>query len=99
MSTVVRMECFCRSIRFKAGNVRSRVSRPDAESRAAGRLKLRQLLHCPEQVARLRQNRILENRLISDERVSRCHALHRSIEMMKELVGDSRGDLRAVSPA
>src|SRR5580700_3038643 len=62
-------------------------------------LKLRQLLHCPEQVARLRQNRVLKNRLISDESVRSGYALHRSIEVMKELIGDSRCDLRAVSPA
>src|ERR1700689_4154153 len=67
------------------------------EKRAA--LILRKLRHCPVQILRLWQNLVLQDRLIGDEGVLRGYALHRSIQLVEQLVGDARRDLGPIAPA
>src|SRR5580698_5380605 len=62
-------------------------------------LELCQFFHRPKQIARLRQNGVLQNRLIGDEGVSRGNSLYRRIQMMEQLVGNAGCDFGAVSPA
>ncbi len=61
-------------------------------------LVLGQLFHRTEQVVRLRQDGILENRLVGHECVGRSYAADRRIEMIEELIGNASRDLRAVAP-
>ena len=60
---------------------------------------LPQLNDRPVQILRLGQDRIFQDRLIGNKGVHRRDPLHRGIEVVEELIGDARGDLRAVAPA
>ncbi len=60
---------------------------------------LRQFLHHPEQVGDLGQDGILQNWLIGNEGVQGGYAPHGRIQVLEQLIGDARRDLRAVAPA
>src|SRR5579871_56787 len=62
-------------------------------------LILRQLLHGQEQVVRLRQDRVFEDGLIGDESVGGGYPAHGSVQLIKKLIGNARGNLSAVTPA
>src|ERR1035438_1896145 len=47
---------------------------------------------------RLRQDGILEDRLICHEGIQRADALDRGVKFIEKLVGDARSDFGAVSP-
>src|SRR6266700_240825 len=65
---------------------------------ARAALERMQQAHRLSEIFYLRQDEILEIGGVAHERVGRRHALHGGVEPGKALVGDSRGDLRAVAP-
>ena len=40
-----------------------------------------------------------KHRLVRHEGIRRGHAANRRVEIFEELIGDTRGDLRAIAPA
>ena len=60
--------------------------------------ELREFLHRPKQIADLGQDGVFKNWLVGHKRVGGSDALNGCIQMMEELVGDTRGNLCAVSP-
>ena len=50
------------------------------------------------QVVHLRQDRVLQLRMISDPGIERANAAHRRVQLVEEFIGDARGDLRAIAP-
>ncbi len=52
-----------------------------------------------QNVLRLRQNRVFQLRLVGDKGVHRADAPHRRVKIVEQLIGDARGNLRAVAPA
>jgi hypothetical protein len=72
---------------------------PALPNRACENLVLRQLFHGLEQVCGLRQDGIFQVRVVGDEDVHGGNPPNRGIKMLEELVGDSGGDFRAISPA
>src|SRR5712692_572387 len=59
---------------------------------------LRQFLHGAEQIIRLRQDGVFENRLVGYKRVGGGDAAHWSVKLIEELIGDAGGNLRAIAP-
>ena len=70
----------------------------EAEERFTAPSIPRELANTVADVLDLRKDRILERRRVSDLGVQRCHASHRTVEPLEELVDDTGGDLRAESP-
>ncbi len=58
----------------------------------------REIANCPDNIRRLRQDRVLERRVIRAERVRRGHAPHRSVQLAEKFVRNARCDFRAVAP-
>ena len=57
-----------------------------------------QLAHGRREILHLRQNEVFEVWRIPDEGVGGRHPLHRRVEPRETVIGDVRGDLRAISP-
>ena len=71
---------------------------PDPESRRPGSRIPAHTCLCLDRlqdVARARQDPLLEDRGIGDRAIERRDALHRRVEVVEQLVGDARGDLGA----
>src|SRR5712664_4228286 len=60
---------------------------------------LQELLHRRGDMTRLRENHVLELRLIGAERIHGGHALHGGVQFFEQLIGDARCDFRPVAPA
>src|SRR5207302_1456493 len=58
-----------------------------------------QLQHRAIQIFWLRQDDVLQHRLIRHEYVFRSDAAHRRIQIIEQFAGNARGNLRAVAPA
>src|SRR5437879_6303970 len=89
---------------YRIRTQRSSYTRPVAPEKKNSRLYARAALERMQQAHRLseilylRQDEILEIGGVAHERVGRRHALHGGVEPGKTVVGDARGDLRAVPP-
>ena len=103
------LACAMRSILLDRLMAFSKASAPRVRARlqscrvreplALGNQSIRPQLHNRlEDRLRLRQDRILQNRLIRHKRVHRANPPHRRVERIEQLLANPRGDLRAVAP-
>src|SRR5256886_13341247 len=89
---------------YRIRTQRSSYTRPVAPEKKNSRLYARAALERMQQAHRLseilylRQDEILEIGRVAHERVGRRHPLHGRLEPGEALVGEPRGDFRAVAP-
>ena len=61
-------------------------------------LEANQSFHLRHQIFHLRQNLVLELRIVADPGIQRADAAHRRVQTLEQLIRDASRDFRAVAP-